>query len=141
LRSLGKVVNFSPKGSVVVRAASTPRIGQMVCDNKGRPIGKIIRITGPVGSPYVLISALAKDEISMFRLSGKQLFLDDSSRRPAPRERVARPRGPPPGNRQAGNRAQKSYKAKESRPQKNYSNKDSRSKNSKYSGSRKKGQR
>jgi rRNA processing protein Gar1 len=85
------VFNFSPKGSIVVKATTTPRIGQIVCDNKGRPLGKVIRITGPVSSPYVLVSSLAKDEISMYRLSGKQVFLDDRSDHSPPRERRTRP--------------------------------------------------
>jgi rRNA processing protein Gar1 len=94
LRPLGKVFNFSPKGSIVVRATITPRIGNVVCDNKGRPLGKVIRITGPVNSPYVLVTSAAKDEMSMYRLSGKQVFIDDSFQQRPPRERRPQSKGP-----------------------------------------------
>lgn len=94
MRPLGKVFNFSPKGSIVVKATMTPRIGNLVCDNKGRPLGKVIRITGPVKAPYVLVSPMAKDEMSMFRLSGKQVFIDDTYHQRPKRDRRSPARGP-----------------------------------------------
>lgn len=85
MRPIGKVVNFSPKGSVVVRATMTPRIGQFVVGRKGEPVGKIVRITGPVDSPYVLVQPGVKEDGSLFRLAGKPVFIDD--RQPQRRER------------------------------------------------------
>jgi len=96
MKPLGSVVNFSPKGSIVIKADITPRIGQVVCDSKGAPLGKIIRITGPVKTPYVLVSPLAKDEMSLFRVGGKKVFIDDSPRQPERREHRARRERPAP---------------------------------------------
>ena len=98
MKPLGRVVNFSPKGSIVIRADITPRIGQVVCDSKGTPLGRIIRITGPVESPYILVSPLAKDEMSLFRVGGKKVFVDETSRQPERREYRARREGPPPSS-------------------------------------------
>ncbi|MGA1792781.1 MAG: Gar1/Naf1 family protein [Thermoplasmatota archaeon] len=104
MKPLGSVVNFSPKGSIVVRADITPRIGQVVCDSKGIPLGKIIRITGPVKNPYVLVSPLAKDEISLFRVGGKKVFVDDAPRPAERREHRVRKddRGPPRDGKRSG---------------------------------------
>jgi rRNA processing protein Gar1 len=108
LRPLGKVFNFSPSGAIVVKAGTTPRIGNIICDNKGRPIGKVVRITGPVSEPYVLVTPLAKDEMSMFRLTGKQVFIDDSN--------IHRPKrkGRPPSS--APRRDRKPFASKSTNP-------------------------
>ncbi|MGA1820459.1 MAG: H/ACA ribonucleoprotein complex subunit GAR1 [Thermoplasmatota archaeon] len=107
MKPLGSVVNFSPKGSIVVKADITPRIGQIVCDSKGTPLGRIIRITGPVESPYVLVSPLAKDEMSLFRVGGKKVFLEDAPRQMERREhRVRKEERGPPVDRKRGGRPQ-----------------------------------
>lgn len=128
MRPLGTVFNFSPKGSIVVKATITPRIGNFVCDNKGRPIGKIVRITGPVKAPYVLVSPMAKDEMSMFRLSGKKVFIDETHQQRPPRPRR------PPSTRQEPKRG--SQRPKDQRYQER---KDHRSRGKAPAGRRRKG--
>ncbi|MGA1873083.1 MAG: H/ACA ribonucleoprotein complex subunit GAR1 [Thermoplasmatota archaeon] len=110
MKVLGSVVNFSPKGSIVIRADITPRIGQTVCDKMGAPVGRIVRITGPVDRPYVMVSGAANEETALFRLRGRKVFLDDSPRHTERRERFRkqstrtdlpgqRRKGPPAGAR------------------------------------------
>ncbi|MBN1389365.1 MAG: hypothetical protein JXA22_01860 [Candidatus Thermoplasmatota archaeon] len=101
MRPLGTVVNFSPRGSIIIRSEIAPRIGQVVCDNRGTPLGKVIRITGPVSRPYIMVSALAKDEVQMFRIGGKKVFLDDGPRQPD--RRPHRERSEPTRPRSGGN--------------------------------------
>jgi rRNA processing protein Gar1 len=110
------VFNFSPKGSIVVKATMTPRIGNVVCDKMGRPLGKVIRITGPVEAPYVLVTSMAKDEISMFRLSGKQVFIDDTYQQRPARDRRPRAKGPAPEKRTPGSKNHRSKDRREFRP-------------------------
>jgi len=90
LISLGKVVNFSSSGSIIIRGGMTPRIGQLICGRKGEPIGKVIKVTGPVGSPYVIINPVIKEEASLHRLAGRPVFIDE---RPPPRQDERRSRG------------------------------------------------
>ncbi|MFW3145857.1 MAG: hypothetical protein ACMUIE_03495 [Thermoplasmatota archaeon] len=82
MRPLGKVVNFSPKGSIVVKAVITPSIGQTAADRRGGQIGRIIRITGPVDAPYVMIKPFGSRDGQLQNLGGKELFIaeDEESR-------------------------------------------------------------
>ena len=84
---LGKVVNFSPKGSLVIRATAAPTTGQNVVDRRQRPIGRIVKVTGPVVSPYVIVAPVRDLEGPMNRLLGTEVFLQ-----PAPPVRQVRDR-------------------------------------------------
>ncbi|MCU0798460.1 MAG: Gar1/Naf1 family protein [Candidatus Thermoplasmatota archaeon] len=72
---LGKVVNFSPKGSLVVRASSAPQPGQMVVDRRQRPVGRVVKVTGPVAAPFVIVAPVKDLEGPMNRLLGAEVFL------------------------------------------------------------------
>ncbi|MGA1866161.1 MAG: H/ACA ribonucleoprotein complex subunit GAR1 [Thermoplasmatota archaeon] len=91
MRQLGTIVNFSPKGSIIIRSEITPIIGQVVCDNRGVPLGRVIRITGPVDRPYIMISPMAKDNVHLFRMGGRQVFLDERSKPLNRKERMEKP--------------------------------------------------
>ena len=54
LRALGRVLHVASRG-LVARADQIPKLGQMVFDSKGKQIGSIFDIFGPVKSPYVVI--------------------------------------------------------------------------------------
>ncbi|MDG6223945.1 MAG: Gar1/Naf1 family protein [Candidatus Thermoplasmatota archaeon] len=77
MRSVGKVMSFSATGAIVIRSDSAPRIGGKVCDMRGREIGRIIRVTGPVARPYTIVKPLKDLPDGMNRLIGRELYLSE----------------------------------------------------------------
>ncbi|HEV8360974.1 MAG TPA: Gar1/Naf1 family protein [Candidatus Thermoplasmatota archaeon] len=69
---LGKVVNVTRHGHVLVRGAGKPRLGAPVSDARGRPVGRIADLIGPVREPYVLIAPARGADAR--RLLGQELF-------------------------------------------------------------------
>jgi len=74
MRPLGKVVNFSASGSIVIRSDRAPRIGITVVDRRSNPIGRIVRITGPVKAPYLIVKPHHDAESPLFRMLGKEVY-------------------------------------------------------------------
>lgn len=92
MKTLGKVINFSPKGSLVVRCKFTPSIGSVVVDRKGEVIGKVIRVTGPVVTPFALVKPRESGAGTISSLGGRELFLGQRPQKSGPdrRGRVSR---------------------------------------------------
>jgi rRNA processing protein Gar1 len=56
LRKLGETLHVSSSSrNVIVRLESETRIGEPVMDSKGRRIGEVFDIFGPVDSPYASV--------------------------------------------------------------------------------------
>jgi rRNA processing protein Gar1 len=57
VEGVGTVVAFTPSGFVTVRSASErfPAEGSNVRDPQGRLEGRVVRVFGPVGRPYLLL--------------------------------------------------------------------------------------
>jgi rRNA processing protein Gar1 len=55
MRPLGKVVNVTRRGQVLVRGLGQPRVGWRVVDGRGREVGRIADLVGPVREPYVVV--------------------------------------------------------------------------------------
>jgi len=78
---------------MIIRAKEAPPIGRTVCDNHGRDLGSIVRVTGPVGSPYVIVRPKGQMPEGTMKMLGREIFL---SRTPAPpRDRRKDRRGSP----------------------------------------------
>ncbi len=58
MKKLGVVQNFSYKGDFLVKASFSPRMGQEVHDARGRALGRVRRVFGPVKGPYVTVEPL-----------------------------------------------------------------------------------
>jgi rRNA processing protein Gar1 len=56
MRPLGKAVNLARRGQVLVRGQGKPRIGERVVDARGREVGRIADLVGPVREPYVIVA-------------------------------------------------------------------------------------
>ena len=65
MRRIGQVLHISPGGKAVVKAETTPRIGETAFDEKNRQVGKIFDIIGPTVSPYVEVSLSVEDSQSV----------------------------------------------------------------------------
>ncbi len=80
MKSAGKVVNFSNRGNIILRSKETPKIGDYVKDRRSNTIGKVIRITGPVSFPYVVLSPKVEDPSILKGLLGRELFISEGER-------------------------------------------------------------
>lgn len=69
---LGKVVNVTRRGQVVARSPGKPRLGARVTDHRGREVGKVADLIGPVREPYVLVAPAGS--VDAKRLLGQELF-------------------------------------------------------------------
>ena len=77
MKIIGRVVNKSSDGSLVVRSRQAHEIGSVVVNRGSERIGRISRITGPVKSPYVIVTVSRDKREDIDRLIGKDVFLQD----------------------------------------------------------------
>ena len=69
---LGNVETVSGEGRFVVKAVSTPEISETIFDPKGKKLGIVKRIFGPVEGPYVTVSA--DDGIMLTEIIGMKVY-------------------------------------------------------------------
>jgi RNA-binding protein len=87
IKTAGKVVNFSNKGNIILRGRDAPRIGSLIVDKRSNKIGKLIRITGPVSSPYLILSPRTDDPDLLRNILGKDLYISERNERERDRYR------------------------------------------------------
>jgi RNA-binding protein len=63
LNKIGRVLHISPSGKAVLKAETVPRIDDAVLDGKGRVVGRVFDVLGPVDSPYVEVEVKDKRKI------------------------------------------------------------------------------
>lgn len=63
MNRIGRVLHISPSGKAVLKAETVPRIGDTVLNGKGRVVGRVFDILGPVDSPYVEVEVESKRKI------------------------------------------------------------------------------
>lgn len=72
MECLGTVETVSGEGRFVVKAILTPAVDDAVFDAKGKRIGTVKRLFGPVDGPYVTVSC---DDASVLDgISGKKVY-------------------------------------------------------------------
>lgn len=69
---LGKVVNVTRRGQAVARGGTQVRIGMWATDHRGREVGRVQDLIGPVQQPYILIACGRGNDPR--RLLGQELF-------------------------------------------------------------------
>ena len=74
---LGTVKNISHKGLLIVKADHTPKDGTVVLDSSHNEIGRVVRVFGPVGKPYVSIRPVKGMERETIRLLGKKVHVEN----------------------------------------------------------------
>ncbi len=62
MRRLGKVLQVTKRGSVIVQTDKSPPIGAKVVDKQAQPIGTIQDVFGPVSNPYVSIRSKNREK-------------------------------------------------------------------------------
>lgn len=73
MQFLGNVQEVTVDGRLVVRATFTPKLKEAVFDNRKRPLGRIVRIFGPVDSPYVTVEPTG--DTSLLTVAGRQVYI------------------------------------------------------------------
>lgn len=74
LRVLGVVQEVAHDGKLIVRGSEAPRGRAEVLDNRKRRLGRVIRVFGPVDSPY--ISVEPRGDLSLMGMIGKQVYFE-----------------------------------------------------------------
>jgi len=52
---LGRVINVSPSGNVIVKTDDPPKLGTEVVDETFNAVGNVFDVIGPVTAPYAVI--------------------------------------------------------------------------------------
>ncbi|MFH2112638.1 MAG: Gar1/Naf1 family protein [Candidatus Bathyarchaeota archaeon] len=80
---IGEVLHRSKTGKLIVRLQAEARIGQPVLDKRGKRVGQVFDIFGPVTAPYASIR-MKDDETGQ----PDELYLGDRAERgPRPKKR------------------------------------------------------
>lgn len=74
----GKGLHTTSRG-LVVRADQAPRMGQTALDSKGKRIGNVSDIFGPVKSPYVVIKpASGFSKVDLEKFIGSDIYMGET---------------------------------------------------------------
>jgi len=65
IKRLGVVENVAYDGSVLVRSVFLPSVGARVVDKRHRPLGKVVKVFGPVKEPFATLRPEAKVTLSL----------------------------------------------------------------------------
>ena len=58
---MGEILHLAKSGRLIIRIRQgvAPRAGQLLLDNAGKRIGKIVELIGPVSAPYASVMPLS----------------------------------------------------------------------------------
>jgi rRNA processing protein Gar1 len=74
MKFLGEVQEVSFDGKLIVKGVCAPQPREIVTDNRRRPIGRVVRVFGPVASPYVSVEVTGDN--SLLSAVGKQVYVE-----------------------------------------------------------------
>jgi len=73
LRLLGVIQDISHDGKLIVKARFPPSPREIVRDNLKTEIGRVVKVFGPVRSPYVAIEP--RRELKTLAVLGKEVYV------------------------------------------------------------------
>src|SRR2546421_12169521 len=65
MRRLGVVENIAHDGTVLVRSEFAPSRGADVRDKRNRPLGRVVKVFGPVREPFAAVRPAGAASLSM----------------------------------------------------------------------------
>ncbi len=81
MKDLGKYLHTTPQSLAILRLKIVPSIGEGVFDEKGRQIGQVADVFGPVAAPYGSIKLFAgKSQLQLPK--GSELYLAEGKQIP-----------------------------------------------------------
>ena len=81
MKNLGKYLHTTPQGLAIIKLENIASIGTAVVDEKGRQIGQVADVFGPITSPYGSVKLLA-GAASQLETAGSKLYIGESKRSP-----------------------------------------------------------
>jgi len=75
-KRLGVVENIAHDGNLLVRSDFAPARGTDVMDKRHRPLGRVVRVFGPVKEPFVTVRPVAPASLS---LVGADVFVGEGN--------------------------------------------------------------
>jgi rRNA processing protein Gar1 len=75
LRLLGVVQDISHDGKLIVKARFAPKSGEIIRDNVKAEIGRVVKVFGPVRSPYVAIEP--RNGQKTLAVLGKEVYVQE----------------------------------------------------------------
>ena len=75
MKTVGVLTAISRRGELIVKLKEGYHGEKLAFDFRGKPIGEVRRVTGPVDSPYLIMRCLLKDPNQLNRLLGRELYL------------------------------------------------------------------
>lgn len=76
---IGQIVHVAMSGRLIVKLDKEIKPGQIIIDDKGNKIGKIIELIGPVSSPYASIELNNKEYNKKQYFNGLQVYRSESN--------------------------------------------------------------
>ncbi|MEM0118057.1 MAG: Gar1/Naf1 family protein [Conexivisphaerales archaeon] len=59
MQETGQIFRLARSGMLIVKLKKEPKPGQVLYDAKGRMVGKVVEVFGPVKSPYASLKPLS----------------------------------------------------------------------------------
>jgi len=83
MKKLGVVDNLSYDGSILVRADFAPMRGAQVLDRKKNPVGRVMKVFGPVRKPFAAIRPSRNVTLSLI---GSEVYLEEGEHAEKPKK-------------------------------------------------------
>lgn len=74
MKLLGEVQEVSFDGKLIVKGVLAPHPRDTVMDNRKKPIGRVVRVFGPVSGPYISVEVPSGQ--SLLSAVGKQVYIE-----------------------------------------------------------------
>jgi len=74
MKFLGEVQEVAYDGKLIVKGVFAPQPRDAVLDNRKRPIGRVVRVFGPVAGPYVSVEVPGGQ--NLLSAVGKQVYIE-----------------------------------------------------------------
>ena len=81
LKNLGKYIHTTSQGLAIIKLENMAAIGTAVVDEKGRQIGQVADVFGPITSPYGSVK-LIPGAAQNLGVGGSELYIGEGKRSP-----------------------------------------------------------
>lgn len=75
MKLLGVVQDMSHDGRLIVKSRFAPMKGAVVRDNLKARVGRVVRVFGPVRSPYVAVQP--EEEMKTLAILGREVYIEE----------------------------------------------------------------
>jgi|TARA_B100001939_G_scaffold317940_1_gene304981 RNA-binding protein len=76
LQEVGEIMHLAGSGRVIVQLSKELVEGQILCDNKGTRVAKVMELIGPIKRPFASATPLTN---SINKFVGKRVFIFDQT--------------------------------------------------------------